>query len=50
MSTFVAAAMLIDPRRVLAVLGLLAAGALTLIVVGLPPSSGRLLTLASERR
>ncbi len=51
MSTFVPAVILILLGAVLAVLGLLAAGSLPLIVVGLAAVFGAgLLTLASERR
>ena len=51
MSTFVPAVVLVLLGAVLAVLGLLAAGSLPLIVVGLAAIFGAgLLTLASDRR
>jgi len=51
MSTFVPAAMLVLLGSVLAVLGLLAAGSLPLIIVGLAAVFGAgLLTLAADRR
>ena len=51
MSTFVPAVVLVLLGAVLAVLGLLAAGSLPLIVVGLGAIFGAgLLTLASDRR
>ena len=51
MSTFVPAAILVILGASLAVLGLLAAGSVTLIVIGLAAVFGAgLLTLASEKR
>ena len=51
MSTFVPATMLILLGSVLAVLGLLAAGSLPLIIVGLSAVFGAgVLTLAADRR
>jgi hypothetical protein len=51
MSTFVPAFILLLLGAALAVLGLLAAGSVTLIIVGLAAVFGAgLLTLASERR
>ena len=51
MSTFVPAAVLVILGAVLAVLGLLAAGSLPLIVVGLSAIFGAgILTLAGDRR
>lgn len=51
MSTFVPAAVLVILGAVLAILGLLAAGSLPLIVIGLAAIFGAgLLTLAADRR
>jgi hypothetical protein len=51
MSTFVPAAILVLLGAVLAVLGLLAAGSIPLIVIGLAAIFGAgVLTLASDRR